>query len=37
MPLVWCVLWPGVVMAACVHLGGVRAREEGREEGKKRR
>ena len=37
LPLVWCVLWPGVVMAACVHLGGVRPREEGREEGKKRR
>ena len=37
LPLVWCVLWPGVVMAACVHLGGVRARDEGREEGKKRR
>ena len=37
LPLVWCVLWPGVVMAACVHLGGVRPRGKGREEGKKRR
>ena len=47
LPLAWCVAWPGLVLAACVHLGGVRGwrggastREEeapGGPEGKKRR
>ena len=23
LPLAWCVAWPGLVLAACVHLGGV--------------